>query len=188
MVGNYPVKADCALIRVDDVQEAIAKLLDHLSEEEDLPPAGVHPSAVVSDDAQLGEGVAVGAGVVVGSKARIGSGSVLCANVVIGSNVSIGDNVVLGEGVIINSRTQIGSRVRIGPNSVIGSDGFGYYLCDRQDMRFGGLPCSIATAPLDMYFGGVLRWHWDNHCSLETGKPCGFCARARCECEHEDCE
>jgi len=127
IVGPAPASAPMALIRVTNVQAAVAKLLAYLAGPEDLPPARRHESAVVADDADVPDDVAVGANVVVGSGVRVGPGSVLCANVFLGRGVRVGSGCVLGEGVVVKARVRIGDRVRIGPNSVIGYEGFGYY-------------------------------------------------------------
>jgi UDP-3-O-[3-hydroxymyristoyl] glucosamine N-acyltransferase len=115
------------LIRVTDVSEAVAKVLALWDPGEDLPPPGVHPSAVVAGDAQLGLGAAIGPGVVIGAAAAVGDDSALCAGVRLGAGARVGRRCVLREGVVVYSRCLLGDRVRIGPNSVIGREGFGYY-------------------------------------------------------------
>ncbi|RPI61558.1 MAG: UDP-3-O-(3-hydroxymyristoyl)glucosamine N-acyltransferase [Planctomycetaceae bacterium] len=129
IVCNTTESAAMPLIRVANVNAAVAKLLAHLSEAEDLP-TGKHPSAVIAASASLDADVAVGPNVAVGENVRIGAGSVLCANVSVGANVVIGAGAVLFEGVVVKAGSVIGDRVRIGPNSVIGWDGFGYYFAD----------------------------------------------------------
>lgn len=130
LVGRQPPAAPMPLIRVPDVQEALARLLGRLSEDEDLPARGVHPSACIAPDAQLGKDVAVGPNVVVGPRAVVGDGCVLCANVAVAARCRLGERCVLFEGVVVRPGSVLGKRVRIGPNSVIGWDGFGYYLKD----------------------------------------------------------
>jgi UDP-3-O-[3-hydroxymyristoyl] glucosamine N-acyltransferase len=130
IVGKEPANAAIPLIRVADVQQALARLLSELAGDEDLPPVGIDPSAKVAPDAAIAANVAVGPGVVVGSKASIGPGCVLCANVSVGANVAIGGKSVLFDGVVVRSGCQIGNNVRIGPNSVVGWDGFGYYFAN----------------------------------------------------------
>jgi len=118
------------LIRVPDVQVAVAKLLGHLIGDEDLPPLGVDPTGRVDPTAEMGEGVRVGPGAIVGPRVKVGRRTALLGNVVIGSDVEIGRDAVLCEGVSVRQGCKIGDRVRIGPNSVIGYDGFGYYFAD----------------------------------------------------------
>lgn len=132
IVGQSARAPDVAmpLVRVPNVQQAIAKLLEYLSEPEDLPAVGVASSAVVSPAAELAKDVRIGPGVVIGPGAKIGRGTALLANVSIGSDVQIGRDVVLWEGVSVRRGCKVGDRVRIGSNSVIGYDGFGYYFAE----------------------------------------------------------
>lgn len=122
--------AGMAVVRVQDVQAAVRRLLEHWAAPEDLPPPGVHPTAVVAEGAVLGRDVAVGAGAVVQPGARIGDRTVLCARSFVGRNVEIGAEAVLAEGAVIRHDCRVGSRCRIGSNSVIGYDGFGYYTAE----------------------------------------------------------
>ena len=135
IVGDFSVQSRTPLLRVSNVQVALARLLDYFSPGEDLPPVGISPSATISSDATIGENVAIGPGVCVGPHAAIGRASVLCANVSVGAEVVVGDNTVLFEGVVVRRGCRIGRNVRIGPNSVIGFDGFGYYFSDGKHHR-----------------------------------------------------
>ncbi len=130
IVGSDAPKVPVTLIRVDNVQAAVAKLLGRLAVPEDVPPAGVHETAVIASDAEVAPDAAVGPGVVVGHGAKINPLVTLCANVFVGARAVIGRETLLAEGVVVKSDCIIGDRVRIGPNSVIGADGFGYYLAD----------------------------------------------------------
>lgn len=130
IVAQHPAAAPMPLIRVSNVQAAMAGVLAYFAEDEDLPPTGIAPSAVIAQDADIGDGVAIGPGVVVGAGASIGEKSVLCANVAIGAGAIVGRQNVLFEGVVIRSGCHLGDCVRIGPNTVIGADGFGYYFAD----------------------------------------------------------
>jgi UDP-3-O-[3-hydroxymyristoyl] glucosamine N-acyltransferase len=127
---DKPGTAAIPLVRVDDVSLAVFKMLTALAGPEDLPAAGVHPSATVAPGAKVGQDVAVGPGAVVGGGAEIGDRSVLCANVYVGRDVAVGADTTLFEGVVVRAAARIGSRVRIGCNSVVGFDGFGYQTID----------------------------------------------------------
>jgi UDP-3-O-[3-hydroxymyristoyl] glucosamine N-acyltransferase len=123
------------LIRVDDVNVAVARLLARLAPAEDLPPAGVHRAATVAPDAQVAPDAAIGPGAVVGAGAKIGAGAVLCANVVVETQAEIGEGAVLFPGVVVGRGCKLGRRVRVGPNSSIGFEGFGYYQADGAHQR-----------------------------------------------------
>ena len=127
IAGAGDVQAPMPLVRVENVDAAVAKLLEAMSPGDDLPAVGVHPSAAVAPDAVLADDVAVAPGVVIGPRTRLGAGCALCANVSLGADVELGERTVLQDGVAVRRDCQIGSRVHIGPNSVIGADGFGYF-------------------------------------------------------------
>ncbi len=120
------------LIRVERVDHALAVLLSQFAPPEDVPSAGVHPTAVVAESATLGADVAVGPNVVIGEGTVIGERTVLCANVVLGTQVTLGADNLIGENTTIKTRSQTGDRVRIGPGCVVGYDGFGYFFADGQ--------------------------------------------------------
>ncbi|MFA6132689.1 MAG: UDP-3-O-(3-hydroxymyristoyl)glucosamine N-acyltransferase [Phycisphaerae bacterium] len=122
--------APMALIRVANVQVAVAALLAALAAPEDRPAAGIAPSAVIDPSAEVAPTAAVGPGVCIGARARVEAGAVLCANVSLGSDTVVGEGSFLAPGVVIHARCRLGKNVRIGPNSVIGWDGFGYYFAD----------------------------------------------------------
>jgi UDP-3-O-[3-hydroxymyristoyl] glucosamine N-acyltransferase len=119
--------APMPLIVVDDVNAAMARLLETLGEPDDEPEPGTHPTAHVDPTAAVGEDVAIGPAAIVGPEATLGDGVILGARAFVGAHVEIGQASRLFEGVIVRAGSRIGQRVRIGPNSVIGHDGFGYY-------------------------------------------------------------
>ncbi len=124
------VGKDCKmpLLRVGNVQGAMARLLATLVPPEDLPAAGISPAATVDKSATIAPDAAIGPNVVIGPRSVVGAGTVLCAAVRIGAEARVGERCILYEGVVIRHGCCIGDRVRIGPNSVVGYDGFGYYL------------------------------------------------------------
>jgi UDP-N-acetylglucosamine acyltransferase len=88
----------------------------------------VHPSAVVSKDAQLGEGVTIGPNCVIESMVSIGAGTVIDANVVICKNVKIGKNNHFFTNCVIGGRPQI---LGLGPDAEIG----GLTIGNRNNFR-----------------------------------------------------
>ncbi len=126
VAADAPACDGKTLIRVASMDDALYALLGRLAAEPDLPPPGVHPSAVVAPDAKLGAGAALGPGVVIAAGVIVGERTVLCANVSLGRGVQIGPDSILHEGVVVKHGCRIGRRCRVGPNSVIGYDGFGF--------------------------------------------------------------
>ncbi|MEH6516383.1 MAG: UDP-3-O-(3-hydroxymyristoyl)glucosamine N-acyltransferase [Halioglobus sp.] len=87
---------------------------------------GVHPSAIVADDAILGKNVSIGplasvaAGAVLGEDVVIGAGAHIGEGAVIGGRCKIYPSTVIYHGVILGSDCVVHSQ------TVIGSDGFGW--------------------------------------------------------------
>ncbi|MBO9552474.1 UDP-3-O-(3-hydroxymyristoyl)glucosamine N-acyltransferase [Pseudomonas sp.] len=100
--------------------------ISHLFDPKPKAVAGIHPSAVVAEDAQVDASASVGPFAVIESGARIG------ANVSIGANCFIGARCVVGEGgwlaprVTLYHDVTIGKRVVIQSGAVIGGEGFGF--------------------------------------------------------------
>lgn len=115
-----------ALIVVDDAELALIKILTFFATEPDLPPVGVHSSAVVDESARLGSEVRIGPFVTIGAHAVIGDGVSLGSGVRVGQSAMIGDHSMISEHVIIGARCRVGSRCRIYPHASIGGDGFGF--------------------------------------------------------------
>ncbi len=114
-----------AVITAGDARLALAKLTSLF----DRGPAheeGIHPTAVVADDAELGEGVSIGPYACVGARSRIGAETLVMSHVTIGADVTIGAKTTIHAGTRICDGCALGERVIIHPNAVIGSDGFSF--------------------------------------------------------------
>jgi len=96
---------------------------------------GVHPSAFVEDSALLKDGVFVGAKAYVGSGVEIGRNSQIYPGVYIGDNVLLGENCVIYANASIYEGCTLGDGVVIHSGAVIGSDGFGYYQKNGQNIK-----------------------------------------------------
>lgn len=94
------------------------------------PEPGVHPSAVVADNASVGEGATIGPMVSVAPGASVGERSVIGPGCVLGRDVSVGADCVLHPRVVIEDRSRIGDRCIIHSGTVIGADGFGFATVD----------------------------------------------------------
>ena len=88
--------------------------------------SGIHPSAVVSTEAELGSNVSIGPCAVVSAGASIGDGCVIGAHTVIGENCQLGEASQLASQVVLYHGVKIGARANIHSGVVIGSDGFGF--------------------------------------------------------------
>lgn len=103
---------------------------------------GIHPTALIADDARLGSGVSVGPYVVVEAGAHVGAGTSLGAGVYLGEGVALGERCVLHPSVSIYPGVKVGNRVILHAGVVLGSDGFGYLFAEGRHQKFpqlGGL-------------------------------------------------
>jgi UDP-3-O-[3-hydroxymyristoyl] glucosamine N-acyltransferase len=90
------------------------------------PEPGIHPSAIVANDAVVAPSATIGPLCVVESGAHIGERVHLQAQVFIGRGVRIGEDCWLQPGVQVSAECTLQARVRLQPGVVVGSDGFGY--------------------------------------------------------------
>ncbi len=124
--ADWDRPAGCALVRVNNSDQAFAEAAEFFHEEVPKQAAGVHPSAVVADSAQLGEGVSIGANCVIAEGVVIGAGTVVQAGCVIGYKSKVGADCLFYPLVSLREFTEVGNRVIIHNGTVVGSDGFGY--------------------------------------------------------------
>lgn len=112
-------------LRVDNPYLAFARVLE-LFYAPYVPPAGIHPTAVVSPKARLGSQASIGPYAVIGDDVVIGAQARIFAHVVIYPGVRIGRAFTAHAGVVVREGTWIGDRVVLQSGVVIGGDGFGY--------------------------------------------------------------
>jgi UDP-3-O-[3-hydroxymyristoyl] glucosamine N-acyltransferase len=87
--------------------------------------SGIHPSAVIADDAHIDPSSEIGplcvieSGVKIGPHCRVGPSATISHGVVIGPHCRIGANASI-------SHAQLGARVYVYPGARIGQEGFGF--------------------------------------------------------------
>ncbi len=123
---DWDGKSGAVIIRVDNADEAFSKLATFLLPAPELPPPGIHPTAVIGKDVKLGEDIAIGPNVVIADEAEIGARTVIEAGSYIGAKSILGKECLIYPNVTIRERVTIGDRFIAHPGAVIGSDGFGY--------------------------------------------------------------
>jgi UDP-3-O-[3-hydroxymyristoyl] glucosamine N-acyltransferase len=114
------------LIFVDNVDLAVAKVLEAMAPALPSPAPGIHPSAIIDRNAAVDPTAIVGPLCVVGPGASIGPRTVLQASVTVMADSHIGSDGMIWPGVVIRERCRIGDRAILHPNVTVGSDGFGY--------------------------------------------------------------
>lgn len=87
--------------------------------------AGIHPAAVVADDAVIDDGVRIGPHAVIGAEARVGARAIIGPGCVVGAGASIGADSQLVANVTILHDCVVGQRALFHPGVVVGADGFG---------------------------------------------------------------
>ncbi len=115
-----------AFIVVDDVDLAMAKVLELFTPEGVKLKNGIHETACIQLSATIAADAVVGANCYIGEGVSIGSQVVIYPNTTILDNVIIGDGTVIRSGTIIAERCVIGRNCIIHSNVTIGTDGFGY--------------------------------------------------------------
>jgi UDP-3-O-[3-hydroxymyristoyl] glucosamine N-acyltransferase len=87
---------------------------------------GVHPTAVVDQDARVSPTAEIGPQAVVGRASVVGDSALVGPGCVIGEEVTIGAGTRLVAKVVVLDRVRIGQRCLLHPGVVIGADGFGF--------------------------------------------------------------
>ncbi|MBN1895728.1 UDP-3-O-(3-hydroxymyristoyl)glucosamine N-acyltransferase [bacterium] len=123
---DAPPAPSHSLIRSDNPYFVFMKALILFNPPEALYGRGIHPAAIVGQNAKLGKDLSIGPHAVIGDGCSIGDGTVLGAGVFIGNGSSVGRECILHPHVSIREKVIIGDRVIIHNGAVIGSDGFGF--------------------------------------------------------------
>ncbi|AQZ93280.1 UDP-3-O-(3-hydroxymyristoyl)glucosamine N-acyltransferase [Halopseudomonas phragmitis] len=100
--------------------------LSHQFDPKPRPAPGIHPTAVVAEDAEVDASAAIGPHVVIESGAVIGPGVTLGAGCFVGARSRIGEGGWLSARVTLYHDVIIGARVVIQSGAVIGAEGFGF--------------------------------------------------------------
>ena len=125
ILGPEAPRVEIASLRAANPKVALARALE-IFYPPYVPPAGVHPTAVISASARLGAGAYIGPYVVVEEDVVVGDNARIHAHTVIYPGTRIGDNFVAHAGVVVREQTIIGNDVVLQSGAVIGGDGFGY--------------------------------------------------------------
>jgi len=157
---------------------AFGKLLHVIAQQRQAQPSGVHPTAVIGENAEVGEDVSIGPNAVIGRGAKIGDRVTVYANAFIGDRSQIGEDTVIHANVSIREDVTVGQRGIIHMGAVIGADGYGFVQHEGQhikipqvgDVRIGddveiGACTTIDRAAIDStIIGNGVKM--DNHCHV----------------------
>ncbi len=132
---DCPAPPGKTVIRCRDPRGAFARLIRRFHPPRPVPP-GIHPSAIVSEDAEIAATASIGPYSTVGAGSKVGPGTVIGASCHIGDNVSLGANGRIHDNVSIHHDVSIGSNAVIHSGAVIGADGFGFVFVDDHYEKF----------------------------------------------------
>ncbi len=128
-------KAEMPVIEVNDPITAFLAVRTHLVGEVKPRWVGVHALAAVSGSAVLGVGVAIHAFVALGEGVVVGEGTTLHPGVVVGDRCKIGRDCIIHPNAVLYADVVLGDRVEIHSGSVVGGDGFKYYMVDGRHVK-----------------------------------------------------
>ncbi len=126
IVNKEIEQCDKPQLITDNVDKTLIDVLNLFAPVLSKPPAGIHPSAVIEENADIDASASVGPHSYISKNVKIGAGCVISANCSIGENCVIGDNTRIDAGVSVYHNCRIGRNCIIQSNTVIGSTGFGY--------------------------------------------------------------
>lgn len=92
-------------------------------------------NANIGQNVKIGKNVTIDSNVTLYDDVQIGDHTIIRANVVIMEGAKVGNECILYPNITIREYCEIGSRVIIHANSVIGSDGFGYYQRSGKNLK-----------------------------------------------------
>ena len=124
-----PREIECAMpsIQLEDPYLGFLKVVSAFAEgTKTTYDRGLHPTAIVAEDAVLGENLCLGPYCQLEPGVKVGSNSTLLRGVYVGAGAVIGRDCLVYPGVVIRDGCEIGDEVIIHPGAVIGSDGFGF--------------------------------------------------------------
>ncbi len=87
--------------------------------------AGIHPTAIISNDSEISRNCYVGPYTVIDEDCVIGENTYIGSNCKINKFCTLGEDCHLVNNVTLCDKTSLGKRVTIHPGAIIGSDGFG---------------------------------------------------------------
>ena len=104
-----------------------------------LPPAGIHPAAIIGEHCQIHPTVSIGPYVVIEANVTIGARTVIATGTSIGDSSQVGVDCCLYSRVTLYHETVLGDRNIIHSGAVIGADGFGL-MQDEGCRQWIGIP------------------------------------------------
>jgi UDP-3-O-[3-hydroxymyristoyl] glucosamine N-acyltransferase len=125
IIGREDDGLDVAQIISDNTYLDFARALE-LFYQPPVPPAEIHPTAVVSESAVIGPNASIGPYAVVGQDVVIGKNAVIHPHVTIYRGAKIGDDFTAHSNAVVREFCEIGDRVILQNGAIVGTDGYGF--------------------------------------------------------------
>jgi len=115
-----------ALVRCENPEASFSKVATLFAPPPRARHTGIHPTAIIADNAVLGDDVSVGPYSIIEEDTVIGDRTEIRGHCSIGAGTKIGEDCLLYPHVGIREDCNIGDRVIFQPGAKIGNDGFGF--------------------------------------------------------------
>jgi UDP-3-O-[3-hydroxymyristoyl] glucosamine N-acyltransferase len=115
-----------AVILVKNADIAMIAVLELFAPPVELPPNGIHATAIIDPTARIGSNPRIGPYVTVGRNCEIGDDVAIFAGTAVYPDAVVGSGSILHANVVIRERCVLGRRVILHGGVQIGTDGFGY--------------------------------------------------------------
>jgi UDP-3-O-[3-hydroxymyristoyl] glucosamine N-acyltransferase len=133
--SGFPNPGGRTLIYAAEPRAAFVRAVSRLHPPAPVEP-GIHSSAQIDETAEIGPGAVIGPSVVIGPHTKIGARSRIGAACAIGSRVTLGEDSLLYAHVTLYDDVDIGARAVLHSGTVIGADGFGFFMAGDHYEKF----------------------------------------------------
>jgi len=134
LVTPSMARGRASVIRVPHPRRAFAQFLGMCARP--LPIGhGIHPTAVISDDAWVDPSARIGAYAVIEAGTRINANARIYAHSYVGEDCSIGESATIYPGAVLYRDVTLGDRSVVHANAVVGADGFGFVWNGTQQQK-----------------------------------------------------
>jgi UDP-3-O-[3-hydroxymyristoyl] glucosamine N-acyltransferase len=123
---DFEEQIQAVTLKVENPSVAFANIVQRFAPPPVQFAPGIHPTAVIGENATLGSDVSIQPHAVIESGATIGDRSLVGAGSYVGHNAVLGADCRLHPNVTVRESCLLGDRVIIHSGTVVGSDGFGY--------------------------------------------------------------
>ncbi|MBC8065570.1 MAG: UDP-3-O-(3-hydroxymyristoyl)glucosamine N-acyltransferase [Chlorobia bacterium] len=96
---------------------------------------GIHPTAIVHEEAYVSESASIGAYVVIERGARIEDRCKVFAHSYIGEDCLVGNDTTIFPNVVLYQEVSIGNRCIVHSGAVLGADGFGFMWDGKRQVK-----------------------------------------------------